>query len=67
MFKKTGIILLRKERAEVYLHSFLTTRRVVIKRIMISIFVLGHNDIKLPSEEFKLRLKDEHPKCARGK
>lgn len=67
MFKKTGIILLRKERAEVYLHSFLTTRRVVIKRIMISIFVLGHNDIKLSSEEFKLRLKDEHPKCARGK
>lgn len=67
MFKKTEIILLRKERAEVYLHSFLTTRRVVIKRIMISIFVLGHNDIKLSSEEFKLRLKDEHPKCARGK
>lgn len=34
---------------------------------MIDIFVLGHNDIKLSSEEFKLRLKDEHPKGASSK
>lgn len=50
-----------------YLHSFLTIRRVVIKRIMIGSFVLGQNDIKLSSEEFKLRLKDEHPQCTSGK
>jgi len=52
MFKKTGIISRTKERAEVYLHSFLTIRRAV-KRIMIGICVLGQNDIKLSSEEFK--------------
>lgn len=58
--------MLQKENAEVYLHGFLTIR-VVIKKIMIDIFVLGHGDIKLSSEEFKLRLKDEHPKGASGK
>lgn len=52
MFKKTGIISHTKERAEVYLHSFLTISRAV-KRIMIGICVLGQNDIKLSSEEFK--------------
>lgn len=67
MFKKTGMISLRKERAEVYFHGFLTIRRVVLKRIMISIFSPGQNDIKLSSEEFKLRFKDEHLKCASGK
>lgn len=67
MFKKIGIILFRKERVEVYFYSFLIIRRVVIKRIMISIFVLGYNDIKLFSEEFKLRFKDEYFKCVRGK
>lgn len=58
--------MLQNEKVEVYFHGFLTVR-VVIKKIMIDIFVLGHNDIKLSSEEFKLRLKDEHPKCASGK
>lgn len=33
------------------------------KRIMISMFVLGQNNITLSSEEFKLKLKDEHLKC----
>lgn len=56
----------QKEKAEVYLDGFMAVR-VVIKKIMIDIFVLGHNDIKLSSEEFKLKLKDEHPKCASGK
>lgn len=60
--KTSGIILFWKEKAKVYLHGFLTMR-VVIKKITIDIFVLGHNDIKLSTEEFKLRLKDEHPKC----
>lgn len=50
--KKTEIISLIKERAEVYLHSFLTIRRVA-KRIMIGIFVLGQNVIKRSSGEFK--------------
>lgn len=68
MFKNwTGIISLRKKRVEVYLHSFLTIRRAVIKRIIIGIFVLEKNGIKLPSEEIKLRLKDEQPKCTNGK
>ena len=44
---KTGIISLRKDRAEVYLHSFLTIR-VVIKKIMTGIFVLEQNGIELP-------------------
>lgn len=38
---KTRIISLQKERTEVYLLSFLIIRRVVVKKIMISIFVLG--------------------------
>lgn len=68
MFKNwTGIISLRKKRAEVYLHSFLTIRRAVIKRIIIVIFVLEKNGIKLSSEKIKLRLKDEQPKCTSGK
>lgn len=32
--------------AELYVHSFLVIRRVVTERIMISISVLGQNDIK---------------------
>lgn len=63
---KTGIISLRKKRTEVYLHSFLTIRRAAIKRIIIVIFVPEKN-IKLSSEELKLRLKDEQPKCTSGK
>lgn len=59
------MLSLRKERAEVYHPSFLTLRRVVIKRIMISIFVLRQVVLNRPVKN--LRLKDEHSKCTSGK